>query len=62
MQLYRKVKALPGFNGNDYILTIRMQKARLVRLNEDLSMSEIAYEVGSPHKRISRPSLNQNFL
>ncbi|MFL5787652.1 MAG: substrate-binding domain-containing protein [Flavisolibacter sp.] len=46
VQLYRKVKALIGYNVNDYILTVRLQKAKFLLANEDLSISEIAYKVG----------------
>ncbi|MEP7109133.1 MAG: substrate-binding domain-containing protein [Ferruginibacter sp.] len=46
VQLYRKVKAVLGYNVNDYILSVRMQKARYLLLNEDLSISEISYKVG----------------
>jgi signal transduction histidine kinase/DNA-binding response OmpR family regulator len=46
VQLYRKVKALLGYNVNDYILNVRMQKAKFLLLNEDLSISEIAFKVG----------------
>lgn len=46
VQLYRKVKALIGYNVNDYILTVRLQKAKFLLANEELSISEIAYKVG----------------
>ena len=46
IQLYRKTKALLGFNVNDYILSVRLQKAKYLLINEDLSISEIAYKVG----------------
>jgi signal transduction histidine kinase/DNA-binding response OmpR family regulator len=46
VQLYRKVKAVLGYNINDYILDVRMQKARYLLLNEDLSIAEISYKVG----------------
>lgn len=46
IQLYRKTKALLGFNVNDYILSVRLQKAKYLLTNEDLSISEIAYKVG----------------
>ncbi|GAC1586335.1 MAG: substrate-binding domain-containing protein [Chitinophagaceae bacterium] len=46
VQLYRKVKALIGYNVNDYILTVRLQKAKFLLVNEDLSVSEVAYKVG----------------
>ena len=31
---------------NDYILNVRMQKAKYLLLNEDLSISEISFKVG----------------
>lgn len=46
VQLYRKVKALIGYNVNDYILTVRLQKAKFLLANEDLSISEISFRVG----------------
>jgi len=46
VQLYRKVKAVLGYNINEYILDVRMQKAKHLLLNEDLSISEISYKVG----------------
>lgn len=46
VQLYRKVKAVLGVNVNDYILGVRMQKAKYLLLNEDLSISEISFKVG----------------
>jgi signal transduction histidine kinase/AraC-like DNA-binding protein/AmiR/NasT family two-component response regulator/cellobiose-specific phosphotransferase system component IIB len=46
VQLYRKVKALIGYNVNDYILTVRLQKAKFLLANGDSSISEVAYKVG----------------
>jgi len=46
VQLYRKVKALLGYNVNDYILTVRLQKAKYMLINENLSISEISFKVG----------------
>jgi len=46
VQLYRKVKAVLGFQVNDYILDVRMQRAKYLLLNEDLSISEVSYKVG----------------
>lgn len=46
IQLYRKVKALLKMNVNDYILSVRLQKARYLLQHEPLSVSEIAYKVG----------------
>jgi signal transduction histidine kinase/DNA-binding response OmpR family regulator len=46
VQLYRKVKALLGCSITDYILNRRLQKAKFLLLNEDLSISEITYQTG----------------
>ncbi len=46
VQLYRKVKAVLGLNVNDYILSVRLQKAKYLLLHEDLSISEVSYKVG----------------
>lgn len=46
VQLYRKVKAVLGYNVNDYIQTVRLQKAKLLLANKDLTISEIAFKVG----------------
>lgn len=46
VQLYRKIKALLGCSITDYILTRRLQKAKYLLLNEDLSISQITNEVG----------------
>ncbi len=46
IQLYRKIKALLGCNIHDYILSVRIQKAKFLLTNEDLPISEIASKVG----------------
>ena len=46
VQLYRKVKALIGYNINDYILTVRLQKAKFLLAEMQLSISEVAFKVG----------------
>lgn len=46
VQLYRKVKALLGYNINDYILTTRMQKAKYLLSSENISIFEVACKVG----------------
>ncbi len=46
VQLYRKVKALIGYNVNDYIVAVRLQKSKSLLANGDLSIAEIAYQVG----------------
>ena len=46
IQLYRKVKALMDTSITDYILNRRLQKAKYLLLNENLTISEITYQVG----------------
>ena len=46
VQLYRKVKALIGYNVNDYISTVRLQKAKFLLADQELSISEVAFKVG----------------
>lgn len=46
VQLYKKVKALIGYNINDYILTVRLQKAKFLLSNDDPTISEVAFRVG----------------
>ena len=46
VQLYRKLKALLGVNVNDYILNVRMQKAKYLLAKEDHTIAEVAYKVG----------------
>jgi AraC-like DNA-binding protein len=46
VQLYRKVKALIGYNVNDYILTVRLQKAKFLLSHEDSSIADVAFKVG----------------
>jgi signal transduction histidine kinase/DNA-binding response OmpR family regulator len=46
IQLYRKVKALLGCNVNDYILNVRLQKAKYFLNETELSIAEIADKVG----------------
>lgn len=46
VQLYRKVKALIGYNVNDYILNVRMQKARYLLKDLQLSISDVSFKVG----------------
>ncbi|MET0634824.1 MAG: substrate-binding domain-containing protein [Chitinophagaceae bacterium] len=44
--LYRKVKAVLGYSINEYIMNVRLQKAKYLLLNEDISISEISFRVG----------------
>lgn len=45
-QLYRKVKALYGETITDYVQKVRLEKARELLLEGNLTVAEIAYEVG----------------
>lgn len=46
IQLYRKVKALLGYNITDYIMSRRLTKAKYLLTNEDHNISVITYMVG----------------
>jgi signal transduction histidine kinase/ligand-binding sensor domain-containing protein/DNA-binding response OmpR family regulator len=45
-QLYRKMKALTNDSVGNYIIHVRMQKARELLREKELNISEVAYEVG----------------
>jgi YesN/AraC family two-component response regulator len=45
-QVHRKIKALTGQSTSIYIRLIRLQKAKELLSNEDLTISEVAYKVG----------------
>lgn len=45
-QVHRKIKALTGYSTSIYIRMIRLQKAKELLAVEDLSVAEVAYEVG----------------
>ncbi|RAJ15920.1 substrate-binding domain-containing protein [Arenibacter echinorum] len=46
VQLYRKVKAIIGISVSDYISNYRLENAKTMIENTDLSMSEIGYSTG----------------
>ena len=46
VQVYRKVKALLGYSVNDYIVNVRLKKAKHLILRTDKPIAEIAVEVG----------------
>jgi DNA-binding response OmpR family regulator len=46
VQVYRKVKALLGYSVNDYVVNVRLKKAKHLLLHSDKSISEISVEVG----------------
>jgi AraC-like DNA-binding protein len=45
-QLLRKMKALVGISPSDFIRLHRLQKAKTMLDTSDLTVSEVAYEVG----------------
>ena len=46
VQVYRKVKALLGFSINEYLVNVRLKKARYLLLHTERSVAEVALEVG----------------
>ena len=46
MQLYRKVKAVLGTGVTDFIQSLRLTKAREMLLDDTLTVTEVAYELG----------------
>jgi AraC-like DNA-binding protein len=46
VQLFRKTKALFGESPNDYIQQFRLKKASQLLVESELTVSEIAYQVG----------------
>lgn len=46
VQLYRKMKAISGINISDFIQNKRLDEAKLLLRDSDLSISEIAYATG----------------
>jgi signal transduction histidine kinase/CheY-like chemotaxis protein/AraC-like DNA-binding protein len=45
-QLYRKVKSALGYSVNDYIVKIRLKKAKYLLVNEELSIADVAFRTG----------------
>ncbi len=45
-QLHRKLSALTGTNATLFIRAIRLEKAKLLLLQKDKTVSEVAFEVG----------------
>ncbi|MBK8192231.1 MAG: helix-turn-helix transcriptional regulator [Lewinellaceae bacterium] len=48
-QLHRKLTALTGKSATHYIRSMRLQKARQLLLTTDMTVSEVAFEVGFRH-------------
>ncbi|MGB5238604.1 MAG: ATP-binding protein [Flavobacteriaceae bacterium] len=48
-QLYRKFSALSDMTVNQFIIALRIEKARQLLANTDLNVSEVAYDTGFKH-------------
>jgi len=46
VQVYRKVKALLGYSVNDYIINVRLKKAKYLLINTNKTISEVSADVG----------------
>ncbi len=46
VQVYRKTKLLLGYSVNDYVVNVRLKKAKHLLLNSQMNISEIAFTVG----------------
>ena len=49
-QIFRKIKALTGQSPSVFIRTIRLQQAKKLLQDSDMTISEVAYEVGFNNK------------
>ncbi|HSJ69704.1 MAG TPA: AraC family transcriptional regulator, partial [Anditalea sp.] len=45
-QLYRKVKSSLGYSVNDYIVKIRLKKAKYLLANDKFSIADVAFQTG----------------
>ena len=60
-QLFRKMKALINQSPSDFIRTYRLQKAKHLLVTTDLTVSEIAYQVGYKDLAHFSKSFNEEF-
>lgn len=59
--LFVKLKALTGYSPNDFIKTIRLEKACQILQKTDLTVSEIAYAVGFKYPKYFSTCFHQQF-
>ncbi len=59
--LFRKIKSLTGMSLSAFIRSIRVKKAAKIILTEDLSLKEIAYEVGFNTYKYFKVSFEKQF-
>ena len=61
MQVHRKIKALTGKSTSHFIRSIRLQKAKELMQTTDLTVSEIAYDVGFNDPNYFSRTFSQEF-
>ena len=59
--LYRKIKSLTGLSITGFIRSVRLKKAAQLILNDDVKLSQVAYEVGFNDYKYFRLSFQQQF-
>ncbi len=59
--LYRKLKSLTGLSITGFIRSVRLKKAALMILNEDIKLSQVAFEVGFNDYKHFRLSFQEQF-
>jgi len=59
--LFMKLKALTGYSPNEFIKTIRLEKASQYLRKTDMTISEIAYEVGFKYPKYFSTCYSQQF-
>ncbi len=61
MQLYRKLKSLTGFSANEFIRLLRLKRAAQLLQHNDLTVSEITYDVGFTDLQYFRSCFKKQF-
>ena len=61
MQVYRKLKALTDQTPSQFIRLVRLKKGKELLLNSNLTISEVAYEVGFTDPNYFSRTFQQEF-
>lgn len=61
MQLYRKIKSLTGQSANEFIRTIRLKRAAQLLEQNQLTVSEVTYQVGFNDLKYFRACFKKQF-
>lgn len=61
MQLYRKLKALTGQSGNEFIRTVRLKRAAQLIEQNQLTIAEVTYDVGFTDLQYFRKCFKKQF-